>query len=52
MACEPDRMQQESRFLSAIEAVRSYRLEGSTLRLLDESQSERVRFSRAGNSGS
>jgi putative lipoprotein len=52
MACEPDRMQQESRFLSALEAVRSYRLEGATLRLFDESQAERVRLSRAGNSGS
>jgi putative lipoprotein len=51
MACEPDRMQQESRFLSALEAVRFYRLEGSTLRLLDESQAERLRFSGAGKSG-
>jgi putative lipoprotein len=51
MACDPDRMQQESRFLSALEAVRSYRVEGSTLSLLDESQAERVRFSRTGKSG-
>jgi putative lipoprotein len=52
MACEPYRMQQESRFLSALEAVRSYRVEGDTLRLLDESQTERLRLSRTGKSGS
>lgn len=51
-ALEPARMQLESSFLSAIEAVRSWRLEGSTLRLFDESQTERVRLSRTGNSGS
>jgi putative lipoprotein len=50
MACDPDRMQQESRFLSALESVRSYRLDGSTLRLFDESQVERVRLSRTGKS--
>ena len=52
MACDSDRMQQESRFLSALEAVRSYRVEASTLRLFDESQAERVRLSRTGQSGS
>jgi heat shock protein HslJ len=51
MACEPARMQQESRFLSALEAVRSWRLEGGTLLLLDESRTERVRLSRTGKSG-
>ena len=46
MACEPPAMEQESRFLSALEAVRSYRLEGTTLWLLDESQAERLRLTR------
>jgi putative lipoprotein len=52
MACDPDLMQQEGRFLSALEAVRSYRAEGSALRLFDERQTERVRLSRTGKSGS
>jgi putative lipoprotein len=52
MACDPDRMQQESRFLSALEAVRSYRVEAGALRLFDQSQTERVRLSRTGKSGS
>jgi hypothetical protein len=50
LAALADRMQQESRFLSEIEAVRPYRLEDSTPRLLDESQAERLRLSGTGKS--
>jgi heat shock protein HslJ len=47
MACPPAVMEQEQRFLSALEAVRSYRLDGTTLVLLDERGISRMRLIRA-----
>jgi len=47
MACPPAVMEQEQRFLAVIEAVRSYRLDGTTLVLLDERGISRVRLIRA-----
>jgi heat shock protein HslJ len=40
-------MEQEQKFLAAIEAVRSYRLDGTALVLLDEQRISRVRLIRA-----
>lgn len=47
MACPPAVMEQEQRFLAAIEAVRGYRLDGTTLVLFDEQRIARVRLLRA-----
>ncbi len=47
MACPPAVMEQEQRFFAAIEGVRSYRLDGVALVLLDERGISRVRLLRA-----
>lgn len=47
MACPPAVMEQEQRFLAALEAVRSYRIDGTALVLLDERGISRVRLLRA-----
>jgi len=44
MACEPSIMQQERRFLTALDAVRSFRREGDRLLLMDEAERVRVRL--------
>jgi heat shock protein HslJ len=46
MACPPAVMELESRFVTALAAVRSYRLEGDALELVDESGRLRLRLSR------
>ncbi len=47
MACAaPALMDQETRFLAALEAVRSYRMEGTKLVLLDGAGKARLRFDR------
>ena len=45
-ACPPAVMDQESRFLAALEATRAYRRDGGTLWLLDESGRALVRLTR------
>lgn len=47
MACPPAVMEQEQRFLAAIEAVRGYRLDGTALVLVDERDLARLRLIRA-----
>jgi putative lipoprotein len=47
MACPPAVMELESRFVTALAAVRGYRLAGDTLELLDESGRVRLRLSRS-----
>ena len=47
MACAPAVMDQERRFLEALGAVRTYRLEGGTLQLLDEAGRVVLRLTRA-----
>jgi putative lipoprotein len=42
MACVPALMDQEARFLQALEAARSYELQGTKLRVLDESGKQRL----------
>jgi putative lipoprotein len=47
MACTaPALMDQETRFLEALQATRSYRMDGTKLLLLDGSGSTRLRFDR------
>jgi heat shock protein HslJ len=46
MACPPAVMEVESRFVTALEAVRSYRLAGDTLELADRSGRRRLRLGR------
>src|SRR5688572_12642713 len=47
MACTaPALMEQESRFLEALQATRSYRMDGTKLVLLDGSGAPRLRFDR------
>jgi putative lipoprotein len=46
MACAPALMDQETRYLAALQAVRSYRMEGPTLVLVDATGKPRLRFSR------
>jgi heat shock protein HslJ len=48
MACAPDIMQQERKLLDALQATRSYRLEGTALTLRDASGRELVRLARHG----
>jgi putative lipoprotein len=48
MACEPPVMEQETRFLAALEAVTAFRREGTDLLLLDASGRVRVRLTPAG----
>jgi len=43
-ACPPEIMEQESRFLAALDAVRTYRRDGSTLLLSDDGGQVRVRL--------
>jgi heat shock protein HslJ len=47
MACAPAVMAQEQRFLAALTAVRSHRLDGDAVELLDESGRPRLRLSRS-----
>jgi putative lipoprotein len=47
MACAPAVMDQERRFFEALGAVRTYRLEGGTLQLLDEAGRVVLRLTRA-----
>lgn len=42
MACAPALMDQELRFLKALEAARSFELQGTKLRVLDESGQQRL----------
>jgi heat shock protein HslJ len=44
MACEPAIMQQETRFLTALGAVRTFRREGDRLLLIDDAEHVRVRL--------
>jgi heat shock protein HslJ len=46
MACAPAVMAQEERFLAALAAVRSHRLDGGAVELLDEGGRPRLRLSR------
>jgi putative lipoprotein len=46
MACAPALMDQETRYMAALQAVRSYRMEGSTLVLVDATGKVRLRFER------
>ncbi|HEY1283809.1 MAG TPA: META domain-containing protein [Steroidobacteraceae bacterium] len=46
MACAPALMDQETRYLAALQAVRSYRMEGTKLVLVDATGKPRLRFSR------
>lgn len=46
MACPPALMDQERKFLAALEAARSFKLDGSFLHLLGDDGSELVRFTR------
>jgi putative lipoprotein len=48
MACEPPVMEQETRFLAALEAATAFRREGTDLLLLDASGRVRVRLTPAG----
>ncbi len=47
VACSPAVMELESRFVTALAAVRSYRLAGDALELVDESGRLRLRLSRS-----
>jgi putative lipoprotein len=47
MACPPPVMDQERRFLEALTAVRTYRLAGATLHLLDETGRGVLRLTRS-----
>jgi putative lipoprotein len=46
MACAPALMDQETRFTAALQAARSYRMEGSKLVLVDATGKARLRFAR------
>lgn len=46
MACAPALMDQETRYLAALQAVRSFRMDGSKLVLVDATGAARLRFSR------
>ncbi|MEQ8207096.1 MAG: META domain-containing protein [Woeseia sp.] len=46
MACAPAIMQQETRFLQALQDVRRYKMDGDFVRLFDESGDERMRMIR------
>jgi putative lipoprotein len=46
MACPPAVMEMESRFVTALAAVRGYRLAGDALELVDESRRRRLRLIR------
>ena len=48
MACAPDIMQHERKLLDALQATRSYRLEGAALTLRDVSGAELMRLARRG----
>jgi putative lipoprotein len=47
MACPPAVMELESRFVAALTAVRSYRVTGDAVELLDETGRTRLRLSRS-----
>ncbi len=49
-ACSPAVMNQETRFVASLGAVRTYRLDGPVLLLLDETGSPRLRLIRVGGS--
>jgi heat shock protein HslJ len=46
MACEAPFMDQEDRFVTALDAVRAHRIEGATLVLVDDGGRTRLRLSR------
>jgi putative lipoprotein len=46
MACAPALMDQETRFMAALQAVRSYRMETTRLVLVDATGKPRLRFAR------
>jgi heat shock protein HslJ len=46
MACEAPFMDQENRFVTALDAVRAHRIEGTTLLLVDDAGRTRLRFTR------
>lgn len=46
MACVPALMDQETRFFDALQAVRTYRIEGTKLQLVDESGRTRLTMER------
>jgi len=46
MACAPALMDQETRYMAALQAVRSYRMENTSLVLVDATGTPRLRFSR------
>jgi putative lipoprotein len=46
MACEEPFMAQETRFVTALDAVRRHRIDGTTLLLVDEAGRTRLRFTR------
>ena len=46
MACAPALMDQETKFLAALQATRTYRMEGDQLVLVDATGTARLRFSR------
>jgi heat shock protein HslJ len=46
MACEAPFMEQETRFVTALDAVRSHRIEGTTLLLVDQTGRTRLRLNR------
>jgi putative lipoprotein len=46
MACAPALMDQETKFLAALEATRSYQMDGTKLVLADATGKARLRFSR------
>jgi heat shock protein HslJ len=46
MACEAPFMEQENRFVTALDAVRAHRIESTTLLLVDDAGRTRLRFTR------
>ena len=50
-ACPPPRMSQEQRFTEALAASQRYRLDGTSLLLLDATGAERLRLGRSTGSG-
>jgi len=46
VGCEPKVLEQEKRFLAALDAVRSFRIESGRLMLLDETKAERLLLER------
>lgn len=51
-ACAPALMQQEQRFLQALQDVRRYEIDGEFVSLYDEAGKQRIRMIRTGEGGS